>query len=128
MDAGMRYVDGAILPNFGPEADKKPIVSGHPEIEMALIELYRTTGERKYVELAGYILEGDPRVELKPLGDRVHELRGSVHDEDEAAGARGAGDVRVLRSDGLSTWKRAIRRTGRRWRCCGRICRRRRCT
>ncbi|MFZ0689038.1 MAG: beta-L-arabinofuranosidase domain-containing protein [Acidobacteriaceae bacterium] len=66
MDAGMRYVDGVILPNFGPEADKKPIVSGHPEIEMALIELYRTTGERKYVELAGYILQGDPRAELKP--------------------------------------------------------------
>jgi len=34
-------------------------------------------------------------------GDRVHELRGSVYDEDEAAGARGAGDVRVLRGDGL---------------------------
>jgi len=61
MDAGMRYVDGTILPNFGPDAHKKPIVSGHPEIEMALIELYRTTGERKYVELAGYILQGDPR-------------------------------------------------------------------
>ncbi len=66
MDAGMRFVDGYILPNFGPEADKRPIVSGHPEIEMALIELYRTTGERKYLELAGYILQGDPRAELRP--------------------------------------------------------------
>jgi len=64
MHAGQKFVDGYILPNFGPEPDKKPIVSGHPEIEMALIELYRTTGERKYVELAGYILQGDPRANL----------------------------------------------------------------
>jgi uncharacterized protein len=66
MNAGQKFVDGYLLPNFGPEADKKPIVSGHPEIEMALIELSRTTGERKYVELAGYILQGDPRADLRP--------------------------------------------------------------
>jgi DUF1680 family protein len=66
MDAGRKMVDGFLLPNFGPEPDKKPIVSGHPEIEMALIELYRTTGERKYVELAGYILQGDARANLRP--------------------------------------------------------------
>lgn len=65
LDAGIRYVDNYVLPNFGPGADKKPIVSGHPEIEMSLIELYRTTGDRRYVDLAGYILRGDPRVPLK---------------------------------------------------------------
>jgi DUF1680 family protein len=41
-------------------------VSGHPEIEMALIELSRTTGERKYVDLAEYILHEDERVPLRP--------------------------------------------------------------
>jgi DUF1680 family protein len=66
LNAGRRMVDEYILPHFGPEPDKKPIVSGHPEIEMALIELYRTTGERKYVDLAGYILTGDPRAHLRP--------------------------------------------------------------
>ena len=66
MDAGARMVDGYLLPQFGPEADKRPIISGHPEIEMALIELYRTTGERKYLELAGYILQGDPRIVARP--------------------------------------------------------------
>ena len=66
LDAGRKFVDGYLLPDFGPEANRKPIVSGHPEIEMALIELYRTTGERKYVELAGYILQGDPRADLRP--------------------------------------------------------------
>jgi uncharacterized protein len=66
LDAGAKMVDGFLLPNFGPGPDKKPIVSGHPEIEMSLIELYRTTGNRRYVELAGYILQGDSRMELDP--------------------------------------------------------------
>jgi uncharacterized protein len=66
LDACIRFVDGFLLPNFGPGANQKGIVSGHPEIEMALIELYRTTGERKYVDLAGYILQGDPRIPLRP--------------------------------------------------------------
>jgi DUF1680 family protein len=59
----MRFVDDYLLPSFGPVADKKPIFSGHPEIELALIELYRTTGEKKYLTLAGYILQGDERIE-----------------------------------------------------------------
>src|SRR3954451_19066494 len=66
MDAGQRMVDNFVLPNYGPDANKKPIISGHPEIEMALIELYRTTGKRQYVELAGYILHGDERATIKP--------------------------------------------------------------
>src|SRR2546430_4854259 len=33
---------------------------------MALIELYRTTGKRQYVELAGYILHGDDRWTVDP--------------------------------------------------------------
>jgi uncharacterized protein len=65
MDAGAKMVDGFLLPNFGPGPDKKPIVSGHPEIEMALIELYRTTGNKKHLELAGYILNGDDRMGLE---------------------------------------------------------------
>jgi hypothetical protein len=66
LDAAMRFVDGFLLPNFGPGPDQKGIVAGHPEIEMALVELYRTTGERKYLELAGYILHGDQRIPLRP--------------------------------------------------------------
>jgi hypothetical protein len=66
LDAGMRFVDNFLLPNYGPAANQKPIVSGHPEIEMSLIELYRTTGNRKYLDLAGYILQGDSRLELRP--------------------------------------------------------------
>jgi hypothetical protein len=62
LDASIRFVDGYLLPDFGPGVDKKPIFSGHPEIELALIELYRTTGNKRYLELAGYILHGDDRM------------------------------------------------------------------
>ena len=63
LDAGIRFVDDFLIPNYG-RAPKKPIVSGHPEIEMGLIELYRITGDKRQLDLAGYILEGDSRLEL----------------------------------------------------------------
>jgi uncharacterized protein len=66
MDAGAKFVDNFIIPNYGPGPNQKPIISGHPEIEMALIELYRTTGKRQYVDLAGYILHGDERASIQP--------------------------------------------------------------
>jgi len=64
LDCCIEFVDGFLIPGFGPEASKRPIVSGHPEIEMSLIELYRITGEPRYLKLAGYILEGDSRIPL----------------------------------------------------------------
>ncbi len=67
LQAGMRFVDGFLLPGFGPGANQAPIVAGHPEIEMSLIELYRTTGNKQYLDLAGYILHGDSR---EPLTER----------------------------------------------------------
>ena len=66
LDAGIRFVDDFLLPNYGPGANQKGIVAGHPEIEMALVELYRTTGNHAYVDLAGYILHGDERIPLRP--------------------------------------------------------------
>jgi len=63
LDAGIRFVDDFLIPNYGP-APKKAIVSGHPEIEMALIELYRITGDKRQLELARYILRGDKRIDL----------------------------------------------------------------
>jgi hypothetical protein len=66
MNAGMKFLDNFVIPNYGPGANQKPIISGHPEIEMSLIELYRTTGKHQYVDLAGYILHGDERATLQP--------------------------------------------------------------
>jgi uncharacterized protein len=66
LNAAKRFVDDFLIPNYGPAANQKGIVSGHPEIEMSLIELSRTTGDPKYIKLAGYILHGDTRIPLKP--------------------------------------------------------------
>jgi DUF1680 family protein len=41
---------GLLVDRFGPGGTEG--VCGHPEIETALVELYRTTGERPYLELA----------------------------------------------------------------------------
>src|SRR5438270_5623463 len=38
LDAGIRFVNEFLLPNFGPASDKKPLFSGHPEMELALID------------------------------------------------------------------------------------------
>jgi DUF1680 family protein len=66
LDAGLRFVNEFLWPNFGPGADKKPLFSGHPEMELALIELYRITGDKRHLELAGYLLTGDSRMHFTP--------------------------------------------------------------
>jgi DUF1680 family protein len=72
LDSSRRFVDDFLLPNFGPGPDKKAIFSGHPEIEMALIEMYRTTGNENYLHLAGYILQGDDRIKVPKEGYVYH--------------------------------------------------------
>lgn len=64
LDGGIKFVD-YLCRDFGPA--KQPLLTGHPEFEMALVELYRTTGERRYLDLAGYLLHGDgERLKLTP--------------------------------------------------------------
>src|SRR5215469_11902746 len=72
LDVGLRFVDNFLLPSFGPRLDQKPIFSGHPEIELALIELYRTTGDKRHLDLAGYILHGDDRIKVPHRGYVYH--------------------------------------------------------
>jgi DUF1680 family protein len=45
--------------HFGAPGSGKPLdgVCGHPEIETALVELYRETGEARYLALAGYFVD-----------------------------------------------------------------------
>ncbi|MFC5055373.1 glycoside hydrolase family 127 protein [Saccharothrix xinjiangensis] len=44
-----------VCAEFGP--DGRAGVDGHPEVESALVELYRVTGERRYLEQAGLFVE-----------------------------------------------------------------------
>ena len=53
-EVARRFADH-ICDSFGPDAREG--VDGHEEIELALAELYRETGERKYLDQALYFLE-----------------------------------------------------------------------
>lgn len=48
---------------FGPPGSGRPIdgIDGHPEVETALVELYRETGEQRYLTLAGYFVDSRGR-------------------------------------------------------------------
>jgi DUF1680 family protein len=64
LDVARRFADLAVE-RFGPDGD--PQVCGHPEIEMALVELARETGDERYLELARLFIDrrGHGTVELK---------------------------------------------------------------
>jgi len=62
LDAGKRFAD-YLIDNFGPT--KRPFVTGHPELEMALVELYRTTGDARYLDFTRYLFSGVERDRLK---------------------------------------------------------------
>ncbi|MBK8046380.1 MAG: glycoside hydrolase family 127 protein [Anaerolineales bacterium] len=56
LDVVSRYAD-YIATVFGPSADQKHGYCGHEEIELALVKLYRTTGEQRYLDLASYFVD-----------------------------------------------------------------------
>jgi DUF1680 family protein len=54
LDIARRFADH-IDAKFGP--GKRQGAPGHPEIELALVELYRETGERRYLDLAAFFVD-----------------------------------------------------------------------
>ncbi len=56
LDAVCRYAD-YIDATFGVENGKRRGYSGHEEIELALVKLYRLTGEARYLRLCQYFIE-----------------------------------------------------------------------
>lgn len=63
LEIACRFADH-IDATFGP--GKRDGVPGHPEIELALVELYRDSGERRYLDLAGFFI--DQRGQGKMIG------------------------------------------------------------
>ena len=56
LDIVSRYAD-CIDRTFGPEEGKIHGYPGHQEIELALVKLYRVTGEKRYLKLAKYFID-----------------------------------------------------------------------
>jgi DUF1680 family protein len=91
LDVAERFADH-IDATFGPG---KPVdgVCGHPEIETALVELYRETGERRWLELAAYFVDRRGHGVLSAGVDRGHDRDpGAAYWQDHAP-VREAGTV-----------------------------------
>jgi len=75
-------VDG----RFGPGREEG--VCGHPEIETALVELYRHTGERRYLDLAAHLvdLRGHGLLKVGSLGARYFQDHLPVRESTAAVG------------------------------------------
>ena len=56
LDVACRYAD-YIRTVFGAGPEQKHGYPGHEEIELALVKLYRATGERRYLDLSQYFID-----------------------------------------------------------------------
>ena len=56
LDVLCRYADH-IDARFGPNEGQKRGYCGHPEVELALVKLYRATGEKRYLDLSKYFID-----------------------------------------------------------------------
>jgi hypothetical protein len=71
LDVALRNAD-LVDREFGPGRRRDP--PGHEEIEIGLVKLYAVTGERRYLDLAGFFLECRGRAEGRELyGDYAQD-------------------------------------------------------
>ncbi|MFI6254008.1 glycoside hydrolase family 127 protein [Streptomyces sp. NPDC051016] len=71
LDVAVRFADH-IAATFGPGAAVDG-VCGHPQVETALVELYRTTGGKHHLDLARYFLDRRGHGTLSAGADRGHD-------------------------------------------------------
>lgn len=72
-DVAIKWAD-YICSHFGPNAH--PGTGGHPEVEMALVELYRETGKKRYLDLSIYFIE--QRGKQPPLFNGENNLQDHI--------------------------------------------------
>ncbi|MBN2049144.1 MAG: glycoside hydrolase family 127 protein [Spirochaetales bacterium] len=72
LDVAIRFAD-LISVTFGPREGQKHGYPGHQEIELALVRLYRVTGEKKYLDTARYFIDQrgrEPNYFLSEIANR----------------------------------------------------------
>lgn len=85
LDVARRFADHAVR-RFGPGGVEG--YCGHPEVETALVELYRLTGERAYLDLAQRMVDarGSGLLGSGPFEPAYHQDHAPVRDVHEATG------------------------------------------
>jgi DUF1680 family protein len=85
LDVARRFADH-IDSEFGH--GKRQGAPGHPEIELALVELYRDTGERRYLDLAAFFVDqrGSGTMRGYGGGSGYHQDRVPVREATEVEG------------------------------------------
>ena len=76
LDPMIRYTD-YIASTFGPEPGKRRGYPGHEEIELALVRLWKTTGERRFLDLASYFIDE------RGQGPQYFDIESDERNEDE---------------------------------------------
>lgn len=68
LNIAIKFAD-LITETFGPEEDMLQSIPGHQEIELALVKLYRLTGEQKYLDTANFFLEERGKAKYNEEGE-----------------------------------------------------------
>ncbi|HUT35258.1 MAG TPA: beta-L-arabinofuranosidase domain-containing protein [Planctomycetota bacterium] len=82
LDVASKYADH-IDSVFGPT--KRHGIAGHPEIELALVKLWRATGEERYLKLAQFLVEEHGQPTHKLFGTYCQDHK-PIREQDEAVG------------------------------------------
>ncbi|HLF33304.1 MAG TPA: beta-L-arabinofuranosidase domain-containing protein, partial [Cyclobacteriaceae bacterium] len=75
---------GLVCDVFGP--GKKSGVPGHEEIEIGLMKLFRTTNDKKYLDMAGYFIEQRGKTVNRESGGEYNQDHLPVREQREAVG------------------------------------------
>lgn len=82
LDIAIKYAD-CICQAIGDGADQKKLVPGHQIAEMALVKLYLTTGNKKYLDQAKFFLDARGYTSRRDAYSQAHK---PVVEQDEAVG------------------------------------------
>jgi DUF1680 family protein len=85
LDVMCRFADHIDV-EFGPQQGKRRGYPGHEEVELALVKLYRATGEKRYLDLAAFF--------VNERGKQPHYFKEEAKARGEALAAGGDGGGR----------------------------------